>query len=100
MEKKYEFTINSKILKNLFVSVLISILIVFVLNFMHYDGRNIGMFNSSDSFFGDSVFDCNNKFDFALEAITTDNERIAILIVSLIFWIISIIHHFVKFKIK
>lgn len=99
MEKKLELTISSKIIKNFIISIVLAILLVFILNFIVVKGTR-APFYMAETFFGDNVYGSYDKLSCALEALTTDRERNAVVVLALIFWFISIINHFIKFKIK
>ncbi|MES2864421.1 MAG: hypothetical protein V4666_09910 [Bacteroidota bacterium] len=97
MEKKLELTISSKIIKNLIISIVLAVLIVFILNFIVSKGTRSPFFQA-ETFFGENIYGSYDKLGLALKALSKDIP--AILILSSVLWIISIINHFVNFKIK
>ena len=98
MEKKLELTINKKIFFNLFISFILAVLTVFILNFLEISRLE---YNSCwRTVFGDLDCDCQGRLNCSIEALLADSEIIAILYITAIFWTISLINHFVKFKIK
>lgn len=99
MEKKFEITFNKTILKNIYKSFFISILIVIIWNwtYMYFDNQynvviNYSLFNTH--FYNEEYFVIAVKDIFKIEA------WILILIVTIPVWIISVINYYVKFKIK
>lgn len=106
MEKgKIELTISKKLLKNLFVSVICSFIIVFIMEFLFMDKPEFGHWYGSKTFytetiFGESIFNNSSRLECAILALLEEKDFIAVLIVTLIFWVFSIINHFVRFKIK
>ncbi len=103
--KKLELTVNTKIVKNFFTSIFFAILFVFVLEYLLMDKPKFGHWYGSDTFraetiFGESIFENSSKLECAILALKEEEDLLAILIIALIFWVFSIINHFVKFKIK
>lgn len=97
--KKLELTISSKIIKNLIISIVLAVLIVFILNFIVSKGTRSPFFQAK-TFFGENIYGRYDKLGCALESLSKDSEIFAIITFTFTFWTISIINHFVKFKIK
>ena len=98
MEKKVELTINKKIFLNLFISFILAVLTVFILNLLEISRSE---YNSCwNTVFGDLVCHCQDRLNCSLLALLEDSEIIVILYITAIFWTISLINHFVKFRIK
>lgn len=102
---KLELTISSKLLKNLFLSVICSFIIVFIIELLLMNNPKFGYWYGSKTFFtetvfGESIYENSSRLECAILALKEEKDFKAILIIALIFWVISIINHFVKFKIK
>lgn len=97
MEKKIVFTINKKIIYNLLISFLLAVFCVFILNFTLIENQN---YSSCWYTYNQSVCDCHDRFSCSLKALIGEVEMLIILIVTVVFWTISIINHFVKFRLQ
>lgn len=105
MEKKFEFTINSKILKNLIISLMLAMLTVFILELIAMKKPDYGYRWGTNTYyvetaFNESIFGVSSKLECAFLALFEENDMIVVFVFAIIYWIISIINHFVKFKIK
>ncbi|WP_396143640.1 hypothetical protein [Flavobacterium sp.] len=105
MEKKIEFTINRMILKNLLISLILAIITVYVLELIVMEKPNYGYIYGTNTYyvntaFNESIFGNSSKLQCAFLALFQDDDMFVVFIIFIIYWVISIINHFVKFKIK
>lgn len=98
--KKLELTINSKVWINLIISIAVAIFIVFGLNYIDGGGIRYPPLYESKTYFGDSIYGDYYGFDFALKSLTREKDFSVIIILSSVFWVITLIKQFIKFKIK
>lgn len=99
MENKIIITFNKTILKNIYKSFLFAIPAELIWNtlYMYFDNQNDLFY--SYSLFGTHFY--NEEFILiAIKDLFTLGGFVLLLIITFVFWIISIINHFVKFKIK
>ncbi len=98
MEKKFVITVNKKILFKLLISFALAVIIIFILN---YNGiEKWTPYSYWITSFGSRVYDCQDRLSCAYEALFEDNDFNAIMVLTLFFWVIFIINHYIKLKIK
>lgn len=98
MEKKYEFTFNKIILKNIYKSFIIAVILFVIFDWAYMYLNHSNFFHNSSQFKGD--IDYEEYFVVAIKDIFSIEAMLICLMITFPIWIISIINHFVKFKIK
>lgn len=98
MEKKFVITVNKKILLKLIISFALAVIVVFSLNY--YGIEKWTPYSYWITAFGSRVYDCQNRLSCSYEALFEDNDFNAIMFLTLFIWLIFIINHYIKLRIK